>query len=164
VPAGYAGHVPRGIPRLPRYRRKFTVDQVILALQEAKGMTTVAARILHCDLKTLEKMARDFPQVAEVKRQERESMLDTGELSLLRAVQNGEAWAVCFLLKTQGKMRGYIERAEISGPDGGAIGVEVSSLTDDQRAERISGLLDLARERAKRTNGRVASGVDSATG
>ena len=91
-------------------------------------------------------------------------MLDVGELSLLRAVQNGEAWAVCFLLKTQGKQRGYIERAEISGPDGGAIGLEVNGLTDDQRAERISGILDLARERAKRTavNGRVKSGVDTA--
>src|SRR5215831_19496923 len=157
----YAAGVPRGVPRVPRYRRKFTPEQMIEALSEAKGMSTVAARILHCNLRTIE----EYPQVAEVKRQERESMLDAGEMSLLRAVQNGEAWAVCFLLKTQGKHRGYIERQEISGVDGGAIGLEVSGLTDDQRAERISGILDLARERQRRVvNGRAKPGVDSATG
>ena len=142
------------------------------ALKQAKGMTTVCARIMHCDLKTVENYVKEYPQLAEIKRQEHESVLDTGELALLRAVQNGEAWAVCFLLKTQGKGRGYIERAEMSGPNGGAVEVEVTGLSDDQRAQRISGLLDLARERAKRanarTNGRVAepaaAGVDTATG
>jgi len=163
--SGYAAGVPRGVPRVPRYRRKFTPEQMIEALTEAKGMSTVAARILHCNLRTVEAYAKEYPQVAEVKRQEKESMLDAGELSLLRAVQNGEAWAVCFLLKTQGKQRGYIERQEISGVDGGAIGVEVSGLTDDQRAERISGILDLARERQRRVvNGRAKPGVDTATG
>ena len=143
---------------------KYTVEQVIDALRQAKGMSTVAARLLHCDLKTLDNYVRGFPQVAEVRRQEREAMLDAGELSLLRAVQNGEAWAVCFLLKTQGKQRGYIERAEISGPGGGAIEVEVG-MTDEQRAERISGLLDLARERAKRSaaNGRANGGNKTAS-
>jgi len=138
---------------------------MIEALKEAKGMVTVAARLLHCDLKTVENYCKVYPQVAEVRRQEHESFLDVGELSLLRAVQRGEAWAVCFLLKTQGKVRGYVERAEFSGPNGGAIEVEVSGLTDDQRAERISGILDLARERAKRTrapNGRSSSGDSSA--
>jgi len=126
-------------------------------------MVTVAARILHCDLKTVESYCRTDPRIAEVRRSEHESMLDVGELALLRAVQRGEAWAVCFLLKTQGKQRGYIERAEFSGPNGGAIEVEVSNLTDDQRAERISGILDLARERAKRVRGgRPANGVNSA--
>lgn len=45
--------------------------------------------------------------------EEREMMLDVGELSLARAVQNGEAWAVCFLLKTQGKSRGYVEKTQV---------------------------------------------------
>jgi len=158
----YARGVPRG--RKPGTYRKYSADQMIAALKEAKGMNTVAARLLHCDLKTVENYCKVYPQVAEVRRQERESFLDVGELSLLRAVQRGEAWAVCFLLKTQGKQRGYIERAEFSGPNGGAIEVEVSGLTDDQRAERISGILDLARERAKRTRstGRPATGDSSA--
>jgi hypothetical protein len=141
------------------------MEQMCDALRQAKGMNSVAARLLHCNVQTVENYARLYPQVAECKRQEKEAFLDAGELSLLRAVQNGEAWAVCFLLKTQGKLRGYIERAgvEISGPGGGAIEVEVGNMSDEQRAERISGLLDLARERARRS-GRAASGGNSATG
>lgn len=34
-------------------------------------------------------------------------MLDHAESSLQKAVLKGEAWAVCFFLKTQGKSRGY---------------------------------------------------------
>jgi len=39
-------------------------------------------------------------------------MLDNAESVLYKAVLNGEAWAVCFFLKCQGKSRGYIERQE----------------------------------------------------
>jgi hypothetical protein len=161
--------MPRG--RKPGTSRKYTIDQMVDALHQAKGMNTVAARLLHCNLSTIESYAKAFPQVAEARRQEREAFLDAGELSLLRAVQNGEAWAVCFLLKTQGKHRGYVERQEVSGPGGGAIEVEMN-MTDDQRAERISGLLDLARERARRTtaeqirraaNGRANGGHSAAS-
>ena len=59
------------MPRVPRQRRKFTPEQMIVALTEAKGMTTVAARILHCNLRTVEAYAKEYPQVAEVKRQEK---------------------------------------------------------------------------------------------
>jgi hypothetical protein len=53
----------------------------------------------------------------EVVQEARESMTDIAETSLKRAVINGEAWAVCFTLKTLGKSRGYVERVqqEISG-------------------------------------------------
>ena len=43
-----------------------------------------------------------------------EQALDIAEESLITAVKAGEAWAVCFLLKTRGKKRGYTERQEAS--------------------------------------------------
>lgn len=43
----------------------------------------------------------------------RESLLDEAESQLAAAIRKGEAWAVCFYLKTQGKNRGYIERGEL---------------------------------------------------
>lgn len=48
----------------------------------------------------------------------RESLVDIAETALKRAVVGGEAWAVCFTLKTQGKRRGYVERIEQTGADG----------------------------------------------
>src|SRR5215469_2544852 len=47
----------------------------------------------------------------------RESMKDNAESSLYSAVLRGEAWAVCFYLKTQARDRGYIERTEMDMGD-----------------------------------------------
>ena len=41
-----------------------------------------------------------------------ESKLDNTESVLYNRAMHGEAWAVTFLLKTQGRGRGYIERGE----------------------------------------------------
>ena len=51
------------------------------------------------------------------------------ELALYKAIQDGEGWAVCFYLKTQGKQRGYIERQEIE--HSGAIGIVKGYITRD---------------------------------
>lgn len=94
-------------------RLRFTQEKVIAALHESKGMVTVAARRLRCSPTTVESYLARFPACAEARRQEREAMLDIGELALLKAVQAGEGWAVCFLLKTQGRGRGYGQRQEV---------------------------------------------------
>lgn len=94
-------------------RQRYTQEQVIGALAQAKGMTTVAARLLNCAPNTVQAYIDRYPAVAETRRQEREAMTDVAELALYKAIQSGEAWAVCFYLKTQGKQRGYVERAEV---------------------------------------------------
>jgi hypothetical protein len=48
-------------------------------------------------------------------------MVDIAELKLRQQVQDGEAWAVKYILSTKGKSRGYVERQEVTGKDGGAI-------------------------------------------
>jgi hypothetical protein len=52
------------------------------------------------------------PELAESLHDAREMGLDLGEAALFKAIDRGEAWAICFYLKTQGKQRGYIEKAE----------------------------------------------------
>lgn len=106
---------------------KYTAAQMIDVIRHAKGMVTVAARRLGCDPDTVRNYAKRYPTVAQAMKDEREGVTDVAELSLYRAVQNGEAWAVCFYLKTQGKGRGYVERAQVehSGPDGGPISLEI---------------------------------------
>lgn len=113
---------------------RFTQEMVIGALRDTKGMVTVAARRLQCSPQTVENYVHRYPAVAEAKRQEREAMLDTGELALLKAVQEGQGWAVCFLLKTQGKERGYVERTEVTGAGGGDITVRAVDYRDGLRA------------------------------
>jgi hypothetical protein len=101
----------------------YTDEQIIRALKEAQGMVGPAARIVGCDPTTIYDRIKKVPAVAQVKHDAREMLLDTAELAMLRAIQGGEAWAVCFALKTIGKHRGYVERQEVTTPDGITIRV-----------------------------------------
>lgn len=96
-------------------KEAYTVVQMIDALRQTKGMKGPAAKMLGCSWNTVDNYAKRHATVQKVIDEERESMTDVAELSLYRAVQGGEAWAVCFYLKTQGKKRGYVERQEITG-------------------------------------------------
>jgi hypothetical protein len=91
---------------------RYTVGQVIEALRKTKGMKGPAATVLGCHRDTVTNYEKRHPTVAQAIAEERESMTDVAELSLARAINKGEAWAVCFYLKTQGKNRGYVEKVQ----------------------------------------------------
>ena len=55
---------------------------------------------------------------------ERESLLDLAEGSLFDQVRKGNITAIIFTLKTIGKHRGYVERQEVTGADGGKVQIE----------------------------------------
>ena len=97
---------------------KKDLQTAIDAIQAAGGNKTTVARSLMVSRATVYNWIKDHPEIAQAFQDERERRLDVGESSLDAAVERGEAWAVCFLLKTQGKDRGYIERQEVSGTDG----------------------------------------------
>lgn len=141
--------------------RKFTQEQIIAAVTETKGMVAVAARRLHCESDTIRNYAKRYPAVAAAIKEERQMMGDIAELGLFKAIQNGDLDAIKFYLKTVGKDRGYVERVESTGADGGPIEVaDVSSFTDSERAERVTALLDLGRARRARS---VAGSLDTKT-
>ena len=93
---------------------RYTAAQVIMAIKVTKGLVSLTAKRLGCERKTIYRYVERHPEVAEALREEREAMTDIAELALFSKVQDGEAWAVCFYLKTQGKARGYVERSEIT--------------------------------------------------
>jgi hypothetical protein len=94
-------------------KEQFTAAQVIEALGKTCGMKGPAARLLGCSRRTILNYERRYASVAGAIEEQRELNLDTAETSLLRAVERGEAWAVCFYLKTQAKHRGYTEKTEV---------------------------------------------------
>lgn len=100
-------------------KNKYTVEQVIDAIRESKGILTVAARKLDCSRSTLQRYVSNYPTVTQAVNDERESLLDFAENQLFQQVKDGNITAIIFTLKTIGKSRGYVERQELSGPDGG---------------------------------------------
>lgn len=133
-------------------KERYSVSQVIAALDATKGMKARAAKMLGCHHSTVTNYAQRHPTVAAALSQNREEMTDAAELSLYQAVLDGEAWAVCFYLKTQGKDRGYVERAEVGGVGGGPIQHEVKA-TREERFDKLYAALDTAGRTGANENG-----------
>jgi len=62
----------------------------------------------------------------------REKMIDNVESKLYSKALDGDTTAMIFFLKTQGKGRGYVERQEVTGANGGAIIVDWDSIDNNQ--------------------------------
>jgi hypothetical protein len=104
---------------------KYTPQEIIDALEVSRGLIAPAARNLGCSRDTIRKYLAEYPEVAKAKADMREAVTDTAESSLYRAIEDREAWAVCFYLKTQAKDRGYLEKAELSGANGAPVKIRL---------------------------------------
>jgi len=75
-----------------------------------------------------------------------EAVIDTVESALYKGILEGNVTAQIFFLKCRAKHRGYVERQEITGPDGAALngGTDWSQIPIDKRVE----LLETAKQYA----------------
>jgi len=103
-----------------------TAEQVIAAIEDSQGNLTHAAKRIGCSRPTLYSFIASHPTCQAAVKSAREKMIDSVESVLYSKALDGEAWAVCFFLKTQAKHRGYVERSEhrLAGEDGGPIKIE----------------------------------------
>jgi hypothetical protein len=109
-------------------RSQPTDAQIITALQASAGIMTAAARALGMERSSLWRRVSKSAKLTAGLQEARESVLDLAESSLLKGLQRGDPWATCFYLKCLGKHRGYVERQEVTGPNGGrkVYGLEIT--------------------------------------
>ena len=100
---------------------KCTKAQVIAALKETKGTQFLAAKRLGVSSKTVQRYLDRYPDIREIVAESRGELVDTSELKLWQAVQDGQPWAIRMVLETQGRDRGYIKSIAVTGADGGPI-------------------------------------------
>ena len=113
------------------HRRKPTDAQIVAAIESSGGIILVAAQKLGVNRQSLHRRITKSPRLVRAVQETRESVLDLAESGLIKALGKGESWAVCFTLKCLGKHRGFVERAEVTGADGGPVRVSgVESLSD----------------------------------
>lgn len=89
--------------------------EVEAKLRELHGNMAAVGRHFGVTRQAVFDFVRRRPTLAAAKDDCREGMKDNAESALYAAVLRGEAWAVCFYLKTQAKDRGYVERTELAG-------------------------------------------------
>ncbi len=95
---------------------RYTPEQVIDALQQTKGLVSLAAHRLGCTPRTVRNYVHRYEDVAEALYEERQHLLDTA--ALYNAVLAQERWAVEYTLSTLGRERGFVKREEVTGKHG----------------------------------------------
>ena len=116
---------------------KYTAQLMIDALTDTRGMITLAAKRLGCAPNTVRRYVENYATVAEAKKEAHENLGDQVELTLVsmalgerdklgKFTREPNIASLIFLAKTQFKDRGYVERQEYTGKDGGAIPIEHS--------------------------------------
>ena len=112
-------------------KEKYTAAQIIEALREKHGNLSAASRYLNCSRDTIRRYIDLYPTVKAVADEERETLIDFAENQLFQQVKDGNITAIIFTLKTIGKSRGYVERQEVTGADGGAVIVKWDEIDAD---------------------------------
>lgn len=100
---------------------RYTAQQVIDTLRNTHGLVYLAAKYLRCDPETIHNYCKRYPDVRAAKEAARGELVDVAEAKLWEAVHRGEPWALALVLKTLGRDRGYVDRIEQTGKDGGPI-------------------------------------------
>jgi len=113
-------------------------EAVAATLANLRGNVAAVAKHFGVHRSSVQELIDKRPSLRAVLRDAREGMIDNAESSLYAAVIKGEAWAVCFFFKTQGKGRGYVERAQDIPPLDillGALPPHVATIVRDALAQ-----------------------------
>ena len=95
----------------------FKTTTIKKALSESEGKISVAAAVLKVAPGTLTKYIKKHPVLQDSLVDIQDGLLDIAESELMKAIKAGKAWAICFMLKCQGKNRGWVERQEHTGKE-----------------------------------------------
>jgi Bacterial regulatory protein, Fis family len=110
-------------PLTKKAYREFTDQEVIEALEKAKGIVSIAAEHLGCSRQAVYERMNKSKEIMAAHRHVDESVTDFAETKLMQKISQGDMRAILFRLETKGKNRGYVKRQEIDGPEGQAIPV-----------------------------------------
>ncbi len=126
-------------------KKQHSVAQCADALRKAAGNVTAAARGLGIARTSLHQRIAKSPELQRVLQEEREALVDMAESALRAEVLERNMTAVIWTLKAspEAKRRGWSERHEIGGPDGGPLAFRddtARDLDDDSLRRNLDAL------------------------
>ena len=99
----------------------YNTEKFIRAIPGTGGIVTLIAKRVGCTWHTCRKWIDNHPTVLEAWNAECEAVIDLAETKAINAIKHGDAQMVRWYLSTKGKQRGYTERTEVTGADGGEV-------------------------------------------
>ena len=115
-------------------QKRPTVAQVEDAIRKAAGNVTYAAKALGVGRTALHARIAKSPDLQRVLQEEREALVDMAESALRAEVLDRNMTAIIWTLKAspEAKRRGWSERHEMTGPDGGPLTIAVVNVDVDK--------------------------------
>jgi len=111
-------------------KSRVTAKGLIEAIHHHNGNVSAVARQYGLSRTGIHYHMNRMPTAKLALEEARETMLDEAESKLYEAVKDGKTAELLFFLRTQGRGRGYVERQEHTGADGGPIKVKGYALFD----------------------------------
>jgi len=109
-------------------KQEYTAQQIIDACPETGGIMAIVAKKLGCTRSCIARYAKRYPTVRRALDAADEEATDLAENKSMTLINEGYWPAIKYRLSTKGKRRGYTERTEITGADGGAIKVKAYTI------------------------------------
>lgn len=107
-----------------------------LALIKGRGVIKKAAQLLGCGRSSLSRRIQKSEHLANIRKTATETFLDEVEdLYFEKMMKTGDKVMMIFYLKCHGKDRGWVERQEITGKDGEALGEVVAPVRQMDAAD-----------------------------
>lgn len=136
-------------PRLPALRE---------AIFARAGIVSSVAEALKVDPRTVRRWRDGDLRIQAMFHEAKEAVLDLAEAEVVKGIRKGVPSDRYFFLKCHGKHRGWVERQEITGKDGGPIGPSVEeqalrSLSDDE-LKQLSEIMEKAADRLRAEEGK----------
>lgn len=93
------------------------------AYRKSMGNIAHACRTVGIVRQTFYNWMENDPEFAQAVDDAKEEAIDVVETQLMKLINEGNVVAILFFLKTRAKARGYVERSELTGPEGRKIEV-----------------------------------------
>jgi len=101
------------------------VDEVMVALFEHQGNVGAAALAIERPRHRVQKLINETPTLQMFLMDLQETRIDKAEQVIDHYLNEGDFGAARLVVTTQGKQRGWTQRSEVTGKDGGAVTVVI---------------------------------------
>lgn len=125
------------LPKLESVKKQYTLEELAAALINNNGRIYTTAKVLGISSQAIYERMGNHPELKAIVDDARGYLVDLAESTLETNIKNGDTSAAIWVTKTLGRNRGYAERLEVTGKDGGAI-IFVWSDEDDNGGHETS--------------------------
>ena len=104
---------------------RYKAQEFIDAIEGSAGIITTIATRVNCAWHTAKKYITNYPTIARAYDDECERVKDLAESVVIKAMNAEDVQTAKWYLTLKAKDRGYVQRQEVSGPEGNELVIRV---------------------------------------